>query len=513
MKHFNFFERHYLKLTGIIIFVLVVIVLLIALNRGFSIDEFEHVHTAWYIQQGDTPYRDFFQHHHPLLWYLVLPFLLVFGHSVKILLILRFVMFLLTLGIAVVVYFITKRLVLSNHFSLRQEQPVVGSTPGAAKPPGETNPSASGYIPGNEQLRLSKETGLMAVIFLLSTVLFTAFSIQIRPDVPQVLLGLLSFYYFIGFFREEKNRYMVLAGFFASISFLFLQKTLFLLIAYGLILLYKLLRRQVSFKPVLLFSVSFLLPFSLFLLYLFLSGSLNDYLLTNWLLNMNFARTDRFSLFRTLNYYILKDFFLWLFSVLCFCFIMKRRKETEPVVNLTAFTGFVLLVTLFLIKRPWGHNFLFPLTMPAILSAYYLQHLFLKYRLKKAYRVLVLVLVVLSSAYFLLQRCENQNRHKLERADYVIQNSQEDEAVYDGKNLFNLFRPDLHYFWFSLKPSHGLDTYNRLTGDKYGDYDICRLIKLKKPKFISDFGIDMKRCGLDKLYRKIPHENLYIRID
>ncbi|MCK5056336.1 MAG: glycosyltransferase family 39 protein [Candidatus Aminicenantes bacterium] len=477
------FEQHYFKALGLIIFLLAVIVLQTAMNRGFSIDEFEHIHSAWYIRQGYTPYSDFFQHHHPLLWCLLLPFLHVFGHSADILLILRFFMFLMTLGIALLIYLVTGRLV------------------------------AAGPISSDKPMRQSKEAGLLSVVFLLSTVMFVVFGIQIRPDIPQVLFGLLSLYFLIRFFGEKKNSYMVFTGFSASISFLFLQKTIFLLIAYGIIFVYKLLRREISFKPVLFFSISFLAPLSLFLFYLFFSGSMNDYILTNWLLNMNFARDDSFSLFLTLNYYILKDLLLWLFSFLFFLSLVRNRKKTAGVVNITAFICLVLLATLFLIKRPWGHNFLFPLSLLSILAGYYLHHIILKFRLNAAYRVLIPVLILLSSGYFLLERCKNTNRAEIERANFVIQNSTESDLVYDGKNRFNLFRPDLHYFWFSLKKSHGLDTYNRLTNNRFGDYDIRRLIKTKKPKFISDFRIDIKKCGLNTLYRKTPYENLYIRID
>jgi hypothetical protein len=64
-----------------------------------------------------------------------------------------------------------------------------------------------------------------------------------------------------------------------------------------------------------------------------------------------------------------------------------------------------------------------------------------------------------------------------------------------------------------VKPRRGLDTYNRLTGGKYGDYDICRLIRGKRPRFISDFHLDIDACGLKKLYKPTPFPHLYIRLE
>ena len=36
-------------------------------------DNVEHIHSTWLVAQGKIPYKDFFQHHNPLLWYLFAP--------------------------------------------------------------------------------------------------------------------------------------------------------------------------------------------------------------------------------------------------------------------------------------------------------------------------------------------------------------------------------------------------------------------------------------------------------
>ncbi len=38
-------------------------------------DNVEHIHSTWLVAQGKIPYRDFFQHHNPLLWYMFAPFI------------------------------------------------------------------------------------------------------------------------------------------------------------------------------------------------------------------------------------------------------------------------------------------------------------------------------------------------------------------------------------------------------------------------------------------------------
>ena len=42
-------------------------------TRIFDPDEFEHLHVAWLIAKGFLPYRDFFEHHTPALYYLLAP--------------------------------------------------------------------------------------------------------------------------------------------------------------------------------------------------------------------------------------------------------------------------------------------------------------------------------------------------------------------------------------------------------------------------------------------------------
>jgi hypothetical protein len=92
-----------------------------------------------------------------------------------------------------------------------------------------------------------------------------------------------------------------------------------------------------------------------------------------------------------------------------------------------------------------------------------------------------------------------------------LQNSVPADFIYDGNIKFNLFRRDLHYFWYSVAPGGHIDTYNQLTNNRFGDYDICQLIKSRNPKIISDFEVRISDCGLEEVYHETELENLYIR--
>lgn len=49
--------------------------------RQVNIDEREHLYSSFMVYRGFLPYKDFFQHHHPLLWYAFAPFLIFFNNT------------------------------------------------------------------------------------------------------------------------------------------------------------------------------------------------------------------------------------------------------------------------------------------------------------------------------------------------------------------------------------------------------------------------------------------------
>ena len=43
------------------------------LSGGIVFDTVEHIYASWLVSEGKQPYKDFFEHHNPLLWYLFSP--------------------------------------------------------------------------------------------------------------------------------------------------------------------------------------------------------------------------------------------------------------------------------------------------------------------------------------------------------------------------------------------------------------------------------------------------------
>ena len=67
-----------------------------------QLDEFEHLHAAWLVSQGQTPYTDFFEHHTPLFYYVGAPLLTLAKPSFDTILDMRLLALTLTMSMAAV---------------------------------------------------------------------------------------------------------------------------------------------------------------------------------------------------------------------------------------------------------------------------------------------------------------------------------------------------------------------------------------------------------------------------
>lgn len=463
----SFCKKSYSTILLIIFLILSAVVFLLAIYKILDRDELEHIHTIWYIKNHYTPYTDFFQNHNPLFWYVSIPLFVIFGSSIQVIIAFRILMFIITILIAILIYKIAKK------------------TTGL------------------------KEIGLFSIIILFSVVLFISKSIEIRPDVLHLLFELMSVYYFIDYFQHNRSKSIILVGLYTSISFLFLQKTIFLLFSYSLIGIYYLFKRKISIKALFYLVAAFLLPLLVFFVYLLISKSFNDYILTSWILNMKMLGS--FSPFKHFGESFHINGLFWILSVISIIYIFLTKDNSE--LKIVTFIGVIFLLSLFVVKLPNLHYYLPIIPFLCIADAYFLKTIFEKIRINETWRIIIFILIILRPLYYLQPKNIEKNYEQLQKINFVIRNSEESDCMYDGFISYNLFRYDLYYFWFSLKPNRCLDTYNSITNNKYSDYDIVKLIKSKKPRFISDYLVDIAESGLDKLYVKTEYEGLYIRKD
>lgn len=466
----TFLSDTYTRILVILLGAFIALALYSCFHKYLHNDEIEHIHSAWYVKNGFIPYKEFFQHHHPLLWYTIAPLLSVFGDTLTAVLASRFVMGMAMLGIAYCTY-LTATVVTQ-----------------------------------------SKEKGLVSVVLLFSSLIYLEKAIEVRPDIPQVLFAMVSVYCLFRFLRDRKETFLLFSGLAAGVSFLYLQKTLFLLIAYALIFLYGLYKKEIRIRSAAIFA-SGLLPLLLaFLLFMGSNGALHDYYLTNWELNLHHFGSDTISLKMVRPFFhFLGKYFLLVIVVAPPLILLFISKKTPREVKLISFLAVAELFSIKIFSVNYKHFYLFALPLLCIPVSHYCVDMLDFFKASHANRIALFCLLFIGASPFLVINSLHSNRMQFEKIRYVLDSTKETDLVYDGANAFNLFRPDVHYFWYQLKV--GLSTYNRLTGNKYGDFDMCRLIRHKKPKIISRNLVDYDACGLWSLYDETPYKYTYIRRD
>jgi 4-amino-4-deoxy-L-arabinose transferase-like glycosyltransferase len=445
------------KLLWLLFSVLVVIILFNSLNRWFDNDEFEAVHTSWKILQGEEIYVDFFQHHHPLFYYLLTPVIAISGENITTIITIRLIVFFMLLLIFFFTYYLSIKL-------------------------------------------FNKETGLISLLLLTTAHIFFTEAIEIIPDVPQTLFGLLSVLLLFTFFENRFQKNLVSSSFLLGISFLFSQKASFLILLIGVLLLIGVYKREIYHRDLLLYLSVFLLTLAPYCLYVFYTSALSPYFSFNWVLNMMFL--NHFLPFNILLHSFLYNLSLWAFYLIGLLFFMKTPNQKR-----VAFLSLGLLMSVFFAHTPYRQYFMMAMPLIAVTSAYAICSIFKN----KYILVIVLVFSIAFPFFNLLKKTRNTNGIQLEKIEYVLSITGKEDFVYDGDILFNIFRKDIDFFWFSVRPhTLGLATYQTMT--EY-DYNIYELIDTFKPKVISNYYIEnMHDKRIAKHYvQSALYEDLFTR--
>jgi hypothetical protein len=151
-------------------------------RRGIDPDELEHLHAAWCVAHGEVPYRDFFEHHGPALYYLLIPLFNLGIPDLSVLWVGRLAMW--CCGVA-----------------------TLGLTGGLARRWG------------------GQRSEFYAMFLLAWSSVFHAKGIELRPDVPAMLLLMLAVSNFTYATGGGSWRRFLSVGFLAGLAMLFTQKS------------------------------------------------------------------------------------------------------------------------------------------------------------------------------------------------------------------------------------------------------------------------------------------------
>ena len=424
----------------------------------YDTDEIEGFHTAWKISVGEKIYEDFFQHHHPLFYYVLVPIIKLVGEQLLALYVTEAFAFMVFVAITVISFLLARRI-------------------------------------------YDVKTALLSTVLLLSSPFFIKKGTEIRPDILQTLFGLLSFYMLTIYIMDVSKRKSYLTGsaVFLSLAFLSLQKSIFLIFLIGLVSLYLLWKRLIGKKDFLLYwSVFMVLPV-VYLIYLLTLGEFGNYFDFNWLVNIKLMQ--RFSLFRYFPYA----------PVLFLLFLLGSFLNLGKIHRLVVFTGAGLLVSMFFAKSPYTQWILPAAPFVSMVAASSLPNLF---KDSKTIKICLIFLVLFCAAYSIREAKDGRKkRDTISKIEYVLSVSQPHDAFYGGHEgiKYNLFRKDADFFWFCVKPDRCLGTYQSFR-DYY--YDSGLLINTGQPKVVfASPELDMRNLEMHNYEQSSKHKLFYIRKD
>lgn len=476
-------ELQALKILKIMIGFFAVLYFAYAGTRFLEMDELEHIQSAWLVNQGEIPYYDFFQHHHPLLWYTMAPSFFFTGNGLAAVLFCRMFNLMVLAGIFIVIYRITV------------------------------------------EITSSKKTALVTLSIILSINIFTRNAVAIRPDVPMTLFLLLAFLFFVRFWNARKNKYLVFSGLSLAVAFFFLQKAAFFILPFFMVAGYLWFSKKLSFKPLFILGISALIPVIVFLLGYYLTGYLNEYLVFNWFYNFGKpTKSTFFHIFIRPRHFIVTANFVFVFLLTAF-FMVKNFKSTPPLLKASFFIGLFQFVVVSCLSTVYIHYYIAVIPFLLIPLAYFLIPFSENYKIGYTYRILFLFLLYGFTIPAQIKRISEKTifRQMAENSCFV-------NSVGESKILSfypqTVFIRGSHFFFFLAEPKNYQELtlqeviknpkYKRWITSKMVDdalYDPKKIINEVNPVFIladSDYiqMFDLKK-SIDEKYESAGLEHSY----
>jgi len=431
MRTLKSLETHQKPIYISLLLISVCISIYFAYVHMLNMDEREHLYASFMIYSGYIPYKDFFEHHHPLLWYLFAPILNFCDNTPYIWYIIR------TFGLIIlsITTFLVYKLAL--------------------------------FITNN------KTTALTAIIIYLGFETVGYAGTEFRPDNLMICLFLAGLYQYLKYLKQDNWKNLAKAYFLFFLSLLTLQKIIVLLSVMGLIIFFLAYRH----KKIRTVFITLLLPLSatlLYGLYLYHYDTLKIYLESNWILHKYFRFHPTFKFIKTIFY------FLPSLGAVLALFLSKKSPVSLNIIKILYLVCFIFI----LILSPSSQYLLPCYPFLAIIFADFLSTRFEKYSL------IILCLYTATSLYSAIklhQSPELGPETHTELSKIIINNSNKDDLIVS--DMFwsgGLRRSAYGYYWFSIG---GISLLDYKLFHHHELPDLNRIISIRKPKIVANAPI------------------------
>ena len=392
-------------------------------------DEREHLTASFYIYKGYVPYRDFFEHHHPLLWYIFSPFLIFFNNSEYIWYVIRIFSLILIIINSIYINKICHLILPNKYFSI-----------------------------------LSICLSLVPhCVFLSQT--------EFRPDSLMITFFIIGIYYYFNAIKKHSQTDLSISFIFFTLSLLTLQKAVFHLVPYFFTTLYLIYKHTFSIKD---FFKSTIIPFIICLLYatyLYKTNSLKDYYELNWLLNLKINFGIQYPVHQT-YYYIIAN-------ILALFLIFSKKTFLRYICFYGILTSFILQ---FIFLGAFRHYWLPIYPYFAIIYAYSITMLTPKLR---TITLLVIFCTTLNNNILWYKKIKNYGSLStfIYLSKQVLSLTNKDDFIIGCNSTVGGLRLDATgYYWFGRDYIAILDHYYFKRHEFPNSFNI---LKSRKPKLIS----------------------------
>ncbi|MBO6281992.1 MAG: glycosyltransferase family 39 protein [Alphaproteobacteria bacterium] len=438
-------KHNYLSLfVELLVVTFVGLVLTLIYNDTIILDELEHLRAAYFVSLGEVPYRDFFEHHHPLIWYMFAPIISVIPHlNLVALYTAKSLAFTVSVGSSIIIYLIAKRFM-------------------------------GGVFAGVMTL-------LLFFFYFASWYSFSIF----KPDTFMRFFYLLGLYNFLLYYDRQKLKNLILSGTFFAVAFLFLQTAAFSILPLCIpagYLLYKQPHLWADYAKAL---TAPLIIIATFYTLLYVSGTLPNY----WQLNFTYNKY-LFGIVHPFTPSVLPDFLILIvIAYAAVIYVYATHKQT-PYFNIFAI----------LLAGETVNHLYFPAVYPHYLVLLFLFCGFiisfvLNFEQSKwIFRITFVVLIInLVLNIFSLAATNNKESHL-----YLREYDKNPEAsiVNFDVTLFSIFAPKYSYYWFYPN----FEYIDNSLFHRMPDYNINQIIREHKPLYIAynprvKQAFDFKKAG------------------
>ena len=362
-------------------------------------DTLEHVHSSWLVFNGKIPYKDFFQHHNPLIWYIGAPLVGMYEYSLRAVDAVNMLTVTATLFSWYYIYRVNKEF-LSN---------TLGGLIGAAFC---TLPQESLY------------------------------NKDFKPDNYMALMLIIGIYYLFCYIRDKKLQSLVISFLALFASFMFTQKAALEILGIGLILLYMVIKKQIPLRDCIYASLLPILIYLSFLAFLYSEDIFFLYFKANFELNSHIPAVFDVRRFIYPSYEMCVPIIFAITGLVCcmyqgnkFIKIMGILFITEYIIRLYYFTPFIYY---FAYLHVLSSAFAGATAAYLIKKSKYVVFAFMAYFL------------VLGGIYINIYRYRITvgDDFKYGAAGFVLRHTNPCDYVLNGYRIgYNLFNKDLDYIW------------------------------------------------------------------